>query len=82
MNTPAFPSARALATASGVMTEGHAGLTKRELAALIAMHGLMTMHGVKVGDENMLIPNHADIVAGIACQMADSMLKALEGGAQ
>lgn len=52
------------------------GMSLRDYFAAKAMHGLMTMDGVKVGEEGMQIPKHADIVAEIAYQMAGAMLKA------
>jgi hypothetical protein len=77
MNTPAFPSARALATASGVMTEGHAGLTKREFAALMAMQGVIS--GILSNHDQF--PNIVNkTIAELSVSIADETLKALEGG--
>ena len=56
--------------------EAVGGMSLRDYFAAKAMHGLMTMDGVKVGEEGMQIPKHADIVAEIAYQMAGAMLKA------
>ncbi|MBQ0917491.1 hypothetical protein KBW71_03480 [Hydrogenophaga aromaticivorans] len=73
---PAFPG-----TEANGLNSGWSGLSLRDYFAAKAMHGLMAMDGVMVGDERMLIPKHAGIVAGIAYQMADAMLRAREGSA-
>jgi hypothetical protein len=79
MSEPAFPSTNAIATASGVMTQGHAGLTKRDLAALMAMQGALS--GL-LSDGSHFTKGDEKKIAAISILIADATLKALEGGAQ
>jgi hypothetical protein len=72
MTTPAFPSANARATASGVMTEGHAGLTKRELFAAMAMQSYI--QGAPTSP--------CWVIAELSALMADAQIKELEKEAQ
>ena len=86
MSEPAFPSTNAIATASGVMTQGHPGMTKRELAALLAMQGLCSNPGGPFQVCNLsgwsLTNCSLEEVGVLAAEIADATLKALEGGAQ
>lgn len=54
------------------------GMSLRDYVAIKAMHGLLSMSGAKVGNENMTIPKHEATVADTAYSMADAMLKARE----
>jgi hypothetical protein len=71
MNTPAFPSARALATASGVMTEGHAGMSLRDYFAAKAMQAI-------VSHDPTFSKEYVAMSARDAYAYADAMLKARE----
>jgi hypothetical protein len=71
MNTPAFPSTNSMATASGVMTQGHPGMTLRDYFAAKAMQAwLVGVNRPKV-----------EHCAKQAYEIADAMLAAREGGA-
>ena len=69
MSTPAFPSTNALATASGVMTQGHPGMTLRDYFATAALPVTF--------DYCSSISRSAEE----AYKIADAMLAAREGGA-
>lgn len=75
---PAFPSTQALATASGVTTPGHAGMTLRDHFAALAMHAaLITPHTWR--DLGYTPKSGLDDMQNSACmayQQADAMLAA------
>jgi hypothetical protein len=72
MNTPAFPSTNALATASGVMTHGHPGMTLRDYFAAAALQGGLSNNRPAADHEGW---------ARWSYRVADAMLAAREGGA-
>jgi hypothetical protein len=81
MNTPAFPSARALATASGVMTEGRPGMSLRDYFAAKAMQSVLdgSWPDLQLKPKDKLTP--VENSALFAYEIADAMMKAREGGA-
>jgi hypothetical protein len=64
---PAFPSSNGLATASGVVTQGHVGLTKRELFAMAAMPALLRKYTSAVAVHDIAMASY---------RMADAMIEA------
>jgi hypothetical protein len=89
MNTPAFPSTNALATASGVMTHGHPGMTLRDYFAAAALQGMMAVpddqrYGDRADKALTVDQWQRWCVTGLvehAYRVADAMLAAREGGA-
>jgi hypothetical protein len=83
MNTPAFPSANARATASGVMTEGHAGMSLRDYMAIHASEEDIRAQGEEIRSAQMrssppngILPDGWRLTARY--MHADAMLKARE----
>lgn len=67
---PAYPSSNGLATAPGVVTGGHVGMTLRDYFAAKALQGVLSqMQGMAGGND----PN---VFASDAYLIADAMLKA------
>jgi hypothetical protein len=78
MTTPAFPSTNALATASGVMTQGHPGMDLRDYFAAKAMPSVLAPNPVT---GQFALVGDFPACAFVAYAMADAMLAAREGGA-
>jgi hypothetical protein len=92
MSEPAFPSTNAIATASGVMTQGHPGMTLRDYFATHADIGNVDglplswgerLLGRKCPECNPAAPRPclqwwADYRAAMRYMEADAMLKARE----
>jgi len=79
MTTPAFPSTNSMATASGVMTQGHPGMDLRDYFAVASLRVVASgFHNIGT---DYLDTIHYRFAAEAAYEMADAMLAAREGGA-
>jgi hypothetical protein len=78
MSEPAFPSTNAIATASGVMTQGHPGMTLRDYFAAKAMQSVIdgSWPDLQLKPKDKLTP--VENSALFAYEIADAMLKARE----